>query len=244
VPHCGGPTRRAEVSPDRRRAQDEAVALRRWQTEHVPAVLADDAALGALLLEAVEPGAPLDESRTIPRTEALASLLTSLHHPGGPLPVRVRPVAKRIEHLYEAGRRNYDRRPDLAAVIPPDLYERGRRLAMRLAGDVPAAALLHGDLTPANLLDGGERGLVAIDPAPCVGDPAFDAVDLLLWQAEDAPTLATRVDALAPAIEVGARRLHQWCAAFAAMTALELAEASSYPRRTMGFLVDLAGAET
>jgi streptomycin 6-kinase len=31
-------------------------------------------------------------------------------------------------------------------------------------------------LTPSSILDGGaERGLVAIDPAPCLGDPAFDA---------------------------------------------------------------------
>ena len=44
--------------------------------------------------------------------------------------------------------------------------------------------MLHGDLTPGNILDGGtERRLVAIDPAPCLGDAAFDAVDLILWQA-------------------------------------------------------------
>jgi streptomycin 6-kinase len=42
--------------------------------------------------------------------------------------------------------------------------------------------VLHGDLTPSNILDGGaERGLVAMDPAPCLGDAAFDAVDLILW---------------------------------------------------------------
>jgi streptomycin 6-kinase len=82
------------------------------------------------------------------------------------------------------------------------LYERGRRLATRLAEGVPPIALLHGDLTPSNTLDGGaQRGLVAIDPAPCFGDDlAFEAVDLLLWQADDVDTIAARAKLLAPAI--------------------------------------------
>src|SRR6185295_6079650 len=124
-------------------------------------------------------------------------------------------------YLYEAGRKNYERRPDLAAVIPLELYERGRRLAMRLAADAPVSVLLHGDLTPANILDGGEqRGLVAIDPAPCLGDPAFDAIDLVLWRAKDVETITARVEQFAPTIGTTARRLAQWCSAFAAMTAL------------------------
>jgi len=53
-----------------------------------------------------------------------------------------------------------------------------------------------------NLLDdGGERGLVAIDPAPCLGDPAFDAIDLVFWRADDAGTIATRAERLAPRSE-------------------------------------------
>jgi hypothetical protein len=37
--------------------------------------------------------------------------------------------------------------------------------------------LLHGDLHLGNALDGGpSRGLIAIDPKACVGDPCFDAV--------------------------------------------------------------------
>ena len=101
-----------------------------------------------------------------PSPESLGSLMSSLHG-DGTHPVSCRPVAERVAYLFEAGRRNYERRPDLGSLIPPDLYERGR-LAMRLAGDAPATVLLHGDLTPVNVLDGGEeRGLVAIDsPLP------------------------------------------------------------------------------
>ena len=85
----------------------------------------------------------------------------------------------------------------------------------------------HGDLTPVNVLDGGaQRGLVAIDPAPCLGDPAFDAIDLVFWRADDLETIAARVEQLAPAVGAVGTRFLDWCAAFAAMVALEIAEAS------------------
>ncbi len=89
------------------------------------------------------------------------------------------------------------------------LYERGRRLATRLAQLGSQSVLLHGDLTPSNILDGGhERGLVAIDPAPCVGTLQVAA--------------ATGCDG---------DRLLAWCAAFAAMNALDLAiEGGPYAR--------------
>ena len=105
-----------------------------------------------------------------------------------------------------------------------------------------STALLHGDLTPNNILDGGnQRGLVAIDPAPCLGDDlAFEAVDLLFWLADDADLIAKRAERLAPAINVDARRLLDWCTAFAGMVALELAEAQNNPRERIEALVTLA----
>ena len=172
-----------KISPDRRRVAEEAAALAWWKTVHVPAVLAVDERVGGLLIEAVEPGTPLAESvAAYPRPESVAALMTSLHVQSVP-DYSYRPVAERIANLYESGRKNYERRPQLATLIPPKLYERGCELAMRLSADAPTTVLLHGDLTPVNVLDGGERGLVAIDPAPCLGDPAFDAIDIVLWQA-------------------------------------------------------------
>jgi streptomycin 6-kinase len=231
-----------KVSPDRRRLQEEAAALAGWQTPHVPAVLAVDQSMGALLIEAIEPGTALDETSDYPDAEQLAALITSLHDVAGG-DRRYRPVGDRIAHLYEAGLKNFERRPELAAVITPELYEKGRLLAMRLAAEPPAAVVLHGDLTPANILDGADRGLVAIDPAPCLGDPAFDAVDLVLWRAADVETVTARAEQLAPAIGAEVRRLVQWCAAFAAMTALELAEAS-VPIEQVEPFVDLARSVT
>ena len=216
-----------KASPARERVAHEAAALAGWNTTHVPAVLAVDEAVGALLIEAIEPGTPLDESAAYPGVESLAALLTSLHE-GGVRDPRYLPLADRVSYLFDSGMKDYERRPDLADLIPHELYARERRLAMRLAADAVPTVLLHGDLTPVNILDGGaERGLVAIDPAPCFGDPAFDAVDLLFWRADDVETIAARAERLAPAIGADAGRLLGWCVAFAGMVALEKAAASA-----------------
>jgi streptomycin 6-kinase len=215
-----------KASPERERVAHEAAALARWKTTHVPAVFAVDESVGALLIEAVEPGTPLVETAAYPRSDSLVALLTSLHEDGVPDPL-YRPVADHIAYLFDSGMKNYERRPDLAELIPPELYARGRQLAMRLAADAAPTVLLHGDLTPVNVLDGGaKRGLVAIDPAPCLGDPAFDAIDLVLWRAEDVETIAVRAEQLAQATGADGSRLLDWCAAFAGMAALEIAEAS------------------
>jgi len=229
-----------KASPERERVAHEAAALVRWKTVHVPAVLAVDESVGALLIEAIEPGTPLVESAAYPRLESLVALLTSMHEDGVPDPL-YRPVADHIAYLFDSGRKNYERKLDLAELIPPGLYARGRQLAMRLAADAAPTVLLHGDLTPVNVLDGGaERGLVAIDPAPCLGDPAFDAIDLVFWRAEDAETIAVRAEQLAPAVGADATRLLDWCAAFAGMVALEIAEASDSAHKQVESLVALA----
>ena len=75
---------------------------------------------------------------------------------------------------------------------------------------------------------------MAIDPAPCPGDPAFDAIDLVLgpgqsadrWRADDVDTITARVVAVAAAIGVDASHLLDWGIAFAGMQASELASES------------------
>ena len=54
------------------------------------------------------------------------------------------------------------------------------------------------------------RGLVVIDPRPCVGDPAFDAVDWLFVGTDDPREWAARCATLGPDPE----RIRAWCAAY------------------------------
>jgi len=213
-----------KVSPDRARIAREAAALGRWDTVHSPAVLALDERIGALLIEAIEPGTPLVLSSTYPPLEHLGELLASLH--GGDAAYSSYPsVGEHVAYLFDASEVMYERTPSLAAVIPPELYAHGRELALGPAADASPPVLLHGDLTPRNILDGGdERGLVATDPAPCLGDAAFDAVDLVFWLADDVEAITSRAATLAPAIGADPERLLAWCRAFAGMCALELAE--------------------
>src|SRR5439155_13675320 len=75
-----------KVSPERGRVVEEAAALARWRTAHVPAVLAVDESVGALLVEAIEPGTPLGETAVYPRIESLVDLIASLHRDGVPDP--------------------------------------------------------------------------------------------------------------------------------------------------------------
>lgn len=237
---AGGQAAVLKASPDRKRLADEAAALDAWHTGHTPAVLAFDERLGALLIEAIEPGTPLDVSSTYPALDRVAELLRFLHANGAVNP-SYPTVGQRVAYLFDSSASLYRRHPELAALIRPQLYERGRRLATELAVDGSPSVLLHGDLTPSNILDGGaERGLVAIDPAPCLGDAAFDAVDLILWQAEDVQVVEARAQRLAAVIGMDAERLLGWCVAFAAMSVLEVASQGTGRRAHVEALLKLA----
>jgi streptomycin 6-kinase len=82
--------------------------------------------------------------------------------------------------------------------------------------------------------------MVAIDPAPCLGDAAFDAADLILWQAEDLQTIEARVERLAASADVDGERFFGWCVAFAAMSVLELAARGNGPSASIQALLELA----
>jgi streptomycin 6-kinase len=229
-----------KASPDRARLMFEAAVLSSWHTVHTPAVIALDEQLGALLIEAIEPGTPLAVSSIYPSVRSIAELLRSLHGSGVPDPSY--PAAgQRVSYLFDSSAKLYERHPRLTTMIPPELYERGHLLAAQLAQHGSPVVLLHGDLTPSNILDGGTgRGPGAIDPAPCLGDAAFDAVDLILWQAEDLQTIQARAGRLAAAADMDAQRLFRWCMAFAAMSALELASQASGPSAGLEALLELA----
>jgi streptomycin 6-kinase len=225
VIRCRTPQRQRavlKISPDRDRVGREIAGLAHWSTSHVPMVLDADPSMGALLMEEIEPGTPLQDSGAYPALNDVARILTALHTQAK-LDRAFPSVAERVAYLFAAWARERKRDPTQVALVPGELFERGRRSAMRLAGEPSRSVLLHGDFTPVNILDGGEwRGLVAIDPCPTLGDPAFDAIDLLFWQAGDLDTIVRRAESLAPAIGVDPTRLLDWCAAFAGMVAADL----------------------
>jgi streptomycin 6-kinase len=237
---CDGRPAVLKLCPDGARLANEAAALAGWATVHVPSVFAVDQSLGALLIEAIEPGTSLTASQAYPSGHSIAELMNSLHThevPGLSFPS----VSQRIEYLFESWERARRLRAEWVQIVPAELFERGRRLAIGLANDASPTVLLHGDLTPRNILDGGnQRGLVAIDPAPCLGDATFDAVDLLLWQADSAEAIVKRAELLAAATGLNANRLVDWCTAFAGMVAEEVVVAVGTSSKHIQTLLTLA----
>jgi streptomycin 6-kinase len=105
-------------------------------------------------------------------------------------------------------------------VLADDLADRWR---LRVATDGPAR-LLHGDLHAGNVLRAeGGRGLVAIDPRPCLGDPAFDAVDWVLAAGGGEQAVRQRIDWLANhAAGPDPDRVWAWCRVMAVIVAVLL----------------------
>jgi hypothetical protein len=90
-----------KICPDRDRVAKEIAGLAHWSTPHVPTVLQTDPSMGALLMEKIEPGTPLQDSGTYPALSDLARLLTSLYTQGTPDPDLTFPsVAGRVDYLF------------------------------------------------------------------------------------------------------------------------------------------------
>jgi streptomycin 6-kinase len=78
-----------KASPDRARLAFEAAALEAWRNAQTPAVIALDEQLGALLIEAIEPGTPLVVSSVYPSGDSIAELLPRCADSPSPRPGRV-----------------------------------------------------------------------------------------------------------------------------------------------------------
>lgn len=95
--------------------------------------------------------------------------------------------------------------------------------ARALLADPRDVVVLHGDIHHGNVLDGGERGWLAIDPKGLSGERTFDFVNIL--RNPDAAVALTpgrfgrQVEVLAAAASVERRRLLDWTLAFAGLSA-------------------------
>jgi streptomycin 6-kinase len=232
-----------KLTPETEIAAAEAWALRSWEpTGRVPQVWGYDAAVSALLLEAIPNETPLWELGTAVEPGEVAGLIGELHRSGTPvLGTGVAPLAERIEFIFEHWIGRHGTRGEaVTRAVPVERLGRGRELARKLAADPGVPVLLHGDLHPGNVLDGGAaRGLVAIDPRPCLGEAAVDAVDWVFWAVDDPRAWEPRGRELAHLLGLDHERLWAWCAAFAAMLATATA-ARGAPAEEIGALLALA----
>jgi streptomycin 6-kinase len=214
-----------KLSPDLKIAADEATALDLWSASpHVVRLHDADLERGALLLERLQPGTRLhDEPDRWPLADVallLADLAQTAWIGAG---TRLPHLGDRVDFVFDLTRQRLSRHPAAVHHVPPGLMEASQITARTLADQGPMR-LVHGDLHPGNVLRAGPgRGAVAIDPRPCLGDPAFDAVDWVLASGDSEAAMRQRLDWLASHVdELDPERTWAWAQALAVVVAVSL----------------------
>jgi streptomycin 6-kinase len=173
----------------------EATALLAWRGVGAPALLRHDPSAGALLLERIVPGTPPDGTSA----DDVAPLLHNLHVAA---PDEVPPLAEVVrQRLARAAEER--RAPAQKIAWAQDALD-------ELEQDAPPPVLLHGDLDDRNLLACARRGLCAVGPRPCAGDPAYDAGTWV--HGSRRPGRRARLDAIVAATGLPRERVRDWAA--------------------------------
>lgn len=180
-----------------------------------PAVLAWEPRIAAMVMEEVVPGTVADDLPVDELIPLWADLMRQLHRL--PRPARELPELRdRFDEAFQRIGKNLSD-PLVNARIGATTWNRSIERCRRLLDSQDTRVVLHGDLHPGNALDGGPaRGLVAIDPKLCVGDPCFDAVDLVAMAA-GGEGVDARCERMANACGLDGDRLHAWARVVAPM---------------------------
>jgi streptomycin 6-kinase len=130
--------------------------------DHDDWVLLLERAIGARSLEAMAVGGQDDEATTI-----LCQVAAGLHAPRGkPPPASLVPLPTWFRQL------------EPAAATHGGAFVKAAAAARELLGSSRDVVVLHGDYHHGNVLDGGERGWLAIDPKGLIGERGFEYANL------------------------------------------------------------------
>jgi streptomycin 6-kinase len=156
-------------------------------------VLRADESLHALLLERIVPGTHPDPGEA----PDVARVLRAIHVPApGGLPPLRDTVQRRLTWASDEGRASKEKLAWAMTTVA------------ELERTAPHGVLLHGDFDERNLLVCDRRGLCAIDPLPCVGDPAYDVA---YWvHANRRSGRRARLDAIVAATGLPRERVRDW----------------------------------
>ena len=168
----------AKLGPTGDDSRDEGEALRAWRGDGAVQLLDEHA--GVLLLERAAPGTPATDDAVVAAT--LRRLWVA-----PPSDVAWR----RIDALAERWAITVERWSDAIGHELADAAASGFRNALPRGEHV----LLHGDGHHGNVIDGADRGWLAIDPQPLVGPRVLDLVPAL-FNGPEAPA-AERIAVLA-----------------------------------------------
>jgi streptomycin 6-kinase len=141
----------------------------------------------------------------------LCDVASRLHAPRADPPPEPVPLTRWFEALAPAARTH------------GGLLAQADAAAQALLAEPSDIVVLHGDIHHGNVLDGAERGWLAIDPKGLLGERTFDFVNVLR-NPDAAVALAPgrfgrQVEVLAAAASLDRRRLLDWTLAFAGLSA-------------------------
>lgn len=230
-----------KLSPDHGLAHAEAQMLRMWaECGRVPEVWGLDNDHGAILMERIQ-GRPLSAGDRLPPMTEIGALIRDLHSVDGEPEhlAELRPLMARVQFIFDLWGRERAEGP-AADVVPPTVVHQGFNRARELAHDDVDMVPLHGDLHPGNVIDGGARGLVALDPRACAGDRASDTVDWLMWRITDPAQAQQRAEELSDAMNVDAERMLQWARAFAPCLAVAMVNRGRQRSKEFDTVMELA----
>lgn len=194
-----------------------AKGLRHWAGRGAARLFDSDETNQVLLLERCRPGTNGDDLDVATGNEAIASVLAELHAVESPAEDEFQPLAMLVERCRE---RTWDRFDRLDRPVDRGLVAHADELFTSLASSSTNAVLLHGDLGPSNVVL-SERGWLAIDPYPVLGDRAFDVGHCL--SRCDLRDAQERVAFFAERLDLDAARIAGWTFACCVEVALESA---------------------
>jgi streptomycin 6-kinase len=175
---------------------------------------------GPISLAAMARGGGDDAASTI-----FCAVAARLHAPRATPPPGLIPLETRFRALFAAAGQGG---PFAAAAT----------VAAELLAEPQDVCVLHGDLHHGNVLDGGARGFLAVDPKRLHGERGFDFANLFCNPGADvalAPgRLARQLGVVAKAADLEPRRLLRWIAAYAGLSAAWHVEDRTDPALALG----------
>lgn len=144
-------------------------------------------------------------------SRVLCDVAMRLHAPRSGPPPELVPLARWFKALAPAARTH------------GGLLAEADSAAQALLADPRDVVVLHGDIHHGNVLDGGERGWLAIDPKGLLGERTFDFVNILrnpdFATALTPGRFARQIEVLTAAASIERQRLVDWTLAFAGLSA-------------------------
>jgi streptomycin 6-kinase len=192
-----------------------AKGLQHWAGRGAARLFEADEASQVLLIERCVPGTNGDDLDVATGNEIVASVLAELHTVEPPAEDEFEPLAMFVERFRETMWDWFDRfeRP-----VDRGLVAEADELFTSLTSSSTDTVLLHGDLGPGNMVL-SERGWLAIDPYPVLGDRAFDVKQVL--SVRDLRDAREQVAFFADRLDLDARRIAGWTFACCVQVALE-----------------------